>query len=746
MPIRRTSLILPCRTLEEFPSHLQGPAAAELLAGWTAMWHPALLAATGQLPSWHSAEEPPDVDSLDAELVLVPSISRLRLPSDWCDRLRATTPRNPLPVEVAAMRADTIAAALAAAASDPSSVDDKLAGDFLALGYAHLQVELLTRAMHYAAVLDTAQFQGAVIEAAGAAVAGRNDVARDELARAFDLLMDARNHVYSVDFYVIDVTLLAGSTLGESLRSKLSAGFPTSLLTTGELLQQMADEQPESLAELRTAADARTACVFGGRMHGGPASGRSPEAILTELLSARETAIRLLGHAPEVFGQFSAGFSTLLPEILSNCGFEAALHTAFDGGPMPKSQQKKTHWGARNGSKIDALSATPLDIARPETWLTLAEQINDSIAHDHVATILLAGWPEQACEYYDDLRRVSAYGPILGRPVTIDEYFRVTREVETWSTFEPSEYPRVSNGHSGAEAVSASVKKYRADVSATRDSLVRGLVEIVTAAAPPNPIEDGELLAVNPWNFPCEMLVSFDPIGEAPPANDARWLPAVPGCGFARLERVPALPSPTALAAGRVLHNEHLEITIHEAAGGIQSLKSHRDRRTRLSQRLVMHDERTARRFADANHTPGNEPRLETQMVADRIEVTQSNHLVGEITSHGRLLDAGGELLAKYAQAVRLVRGIPAAFIAVELDVARWPDGELWSSYFASRVAWSVSAPRRGVGKPAREPPSNRVARVGRSDERRRHGRLLCPGSTVPPPGIKLVARHATRH
>ena len=48
----------------------------------------------------------------------------------------------------------------------------------------------------------------------------------EELARAFDLLADARNHVYSVDFYVVDVTLLAESTLGEPLRSE--TGQPVS--------------------------------------------------------------------------------------------------------------------------------------------------------------------------------------------------------------------------------------------------------------------------------------------------------------------------------------------------------------------------------------------------------------------------------------------------------------------------------------------------------------------------------------
>jgi alpha-mannosidase len=701
MTIRHASLILLCRRLEDFPTRLSGQPADELLAAWTALWHPALIAATGRLPGWHPADEPPDPSTFDAELVLVPSVSRQRLPSDWCDRLRATHPRNPPPVEVSASREETLAAALTAARIDPRSTADSIVRDFLALGYAHLQVELLTRAMHYATVLDDQQFSSAVIEAASAAVSGSDAKAHDELARASDLLMDARNHVYAVDFYVVDVTLLAGSTLGEPLQAKLAAGFPTSLLATGELIQQLADEHPRSLAELRRAMDAGTACVVGGSMHGGPTAGQSPEAILAELLAGRQVAQRHLGRELQVFGQFDSAFSPLLPEILTGCGFHAALHAAFDGGQFPRAPQRKTRWGPRDGPQIDALSATPLDVARPETWLQFAERVSDTIAHDHVATILLAGWPGHGAEYYEDLRRAAAFAPVLGRPVTLDEYFSVTREVEDWSSFDPSEYPAAAID-AGTNAISSRIDKYRRDVAGNHRQLADGLTAIsLPGASPGATITAGEPVVINPWNFPCTTFVGFDPLGGSDSkTNESRWMSEVPGCGYAMLDGKPMPAPPLPLAEERTLHNEHLEVVIHETAGGIQSLKTHRDRRTRLSQRLVVHDERTARRFADANHDDlGGPPRLETQMIADRIEITRSDYLAGEITSHGRLLDAGGELLARFTQAVRLVRGLPAAIVDVELDVARRPEGDMWSSYFASRVAWGDDAlsVRRGV-------------------------------------------------
>src|SRR4051794_7321918 len=209
MTIRRASVMLPASQLDDFPTHLTGEAAADLLAAWTAVWHPAIIHATQQLPGWHPASEPPDPAALDGELVVIPSASRQQMPSDWVERVRATSPRNPLPVEARASRAQTIEAILNSAGMQGDAVSAESVADFFALGFAHMQVGLLTRAMRYSSVLDEEQFTSAVLAAAAAAVEGNREVEREEIGRAFDLLADERNHIYSVDFYVIDITLLA---------------------------------------------------------------------------------------------------------------------------------------------------------------------------------------------------------------------------------------------------------------------------------------------------------------------------------------------------------------------------------------------------------------------------------------------------------------------------------------------------------------------------------------------------------
>src|SRR4029079_7185335 len=149
MTIRRASVILPCRGFDDFPTHLAGPGAADLLAAVTGLWHPALIHQTQTLPGSHPAEELPDPGELEGELIVIPSSSRERMAADWADRLRATAPRNPAPVDAVPSRRDTVAMLLSVAAVDLGKVTAESAANFLALGYAHMQVELITRALRY---------------------------------------------------------------------------------------------------------------------------------------------------------------------------------------------------------------------------------------------------------------------------------------------------------------------------------------------------------------------------------------------------------------------------------------------------------------------------------------------------------------------------------------------------------------------------------------------------------------------
>ena len=167
-------------------------------------------------------------------------------------------------------------------------------------------------------------------------------------------------------------------------------------------------------------------------------------------------------------------------------------------------------------------------------------------------------------------------------------------------------------------------------------------------------------------------------LAHAAHASHSHCLPEVPGCGFASFATAVGPPS-KAIAEGLTLRTERFELTVSKKTGGIQSLRTLRDRNTRVSQRLVFH------------HQLGEEP-AQTQMVADRVEVSRNDSVVGEITSQGRVLGAAGDVLAKFTQRVRAVRGLPAMIVDVELDPQHLPAGDIWKSYFASRLAWSVES------------------------------------------------------
>jgi alpha-mannosidase len=667
----------------------------------TAAWHPALVAAAGALPDWGRADEPPELESLADTLVIAPSVSRDRLAFDWRRRFAAARPAGAAFIEATADRAETVSALLAAAgtlaSADQPPVDAEIVRDFHALAYAHQQTMLLTQAMRYASVFDAEKFAAAVVAAARAAVAGQSRAASDGIDRALDLLADARNHYYAVDFYLVDVTLVARSTLGEPLRRRLAGGHATTLLADAELVEQLADRESETYAELQRAIAAGSVSVAGGLPTAAVMpNALGPEALLAELSRARQVYRRHLGQTVEVYAQFTSAFSPLLPSVLVGLGFRGALHAAFDGGRVPIAEQCKTRWGPNHETSLDALSAVPLDTARPETWLGLAERISDSISRDHVATVLLAGWPGQEFAAYDDLCRVARRSPLLGKLVTLDQYFQLTSTAETWSTFHPTAYHVASEP--SAAAITSRIAAYRGEVADVHRQLVAGLRELV-----PEPTSSASGPAgwwtLNPWNFDTPHyrgleLVDDPPANEQPTRDESggpQFLAAVPGCGFAWHSEEPTTASSQPIAAGRRLCNERLEIVVSERTGGIQSLRTHRERRTRVSQRLICRD-------------PG------VRTLAESLEITRNDAIVGEITSRGRLVDAAGGVIANFTQTVRLPRALPAVLVDVTLDAIRPAQGSGWTSAIASRIAWreaggTIRYGANWVGRPTNREP-----------------------------------------
>ena len=319
-------------------------------------------------------------------------------------------------------------------------VDAELAADFLALGYAYLQIQILTRQMRYSSNLDEIQFFKQLLAGANAAHSGQIDESRAKLTACFDLLAEERDHYYSVDVYLLDLTLVAESTLGATLRDELAFGTPLNLLLSGELLQPMAERESQSFQAVTAALQEQRLGLVGGEFSESPLPLLSCEGILAELRRGRAAYEQYLQRPVDVFGRRRFGLTPVLPGILEKLRFAGAWHATLDDGHFPSAAQVKTRWQGVDVGAIDAIAKPPLDASRPETFSSYAQKLSESMDSDHVATLCLAHWPRLVSPWYDDLRRCARYTSTLGKFTTVDHYFRDTYRPGSLDRFDADQY------------------------------------------------------------------------------------------------------------------------------------------------------------------------------------------------------------------------------------------------------------------------------------------------------------------
>src|SRR4029079_6407315 len=124
-----------------------------------------------------------------------------------------------------------------------------------------------------------------------------------------------------------------------------------------------------------------------------------------------------------------------LPQILRSLGYKGALHFTLDEGRFPLGDRSKTLWEGMGAEAIDALARAPVDAGEAASVLTLAEKLGESMDHDFVSMVSFAHWPGLVSEYYGDLRRVSKYSPVLGKFITLDEFFASTESAGAFAKY-----------------------------------------------------------------------------------------------------------------------------------------------------------------------------------------------------------------------------------------------------------------------------------------------------------------------
>lgn len=352
--------------MEDFPTWLEGPQADDLLAAWTAAWHPALIAAAGCIPTWASIDSPPHV--VARSIYIVPAAFDSRLAGDFAGTFEVCM------IRWAVSRSAIVAESLSKLDA-PAVVCAEHAAELHAIGLAWLLGELLARRMRSVTNLASTRFGQAVVDAAKAAVLADEETFRERLKEAYGFLEAARAQYYPADFWLLDLVLLAESTLGDELQSEIDSPVVATWVADAHLIESLSEKQPQILSQLREAVESGR--IAPGRWLMGRITRRKHGSrnIAQRLKKGQALWTKLVGQAPRVYARRTGGFSALLPQVLSGLGYSGVLYMLFDGMSLPDPHTGRIRWEGTGSVSIDALARTPLDARSTTTILSLAEKL-----------------------------------------------------------------------------------------------------------------------------------------------------------------------------------------------------------------------------------------------------------------------------------------------------------------------------------------------------------------------------------
>ncbi|MGI8980223.1 MAG: hypothetical protein ACR2FY_13440 [Pirellulaceae bacterium] len=745
MTYQELLILLPCHSLEDFPTYHEGDDAHGLLSAWSAMWQPELLANSGQAPTWKRIEDVPT--EVKDRLIVVPSMCASRLPTGFAQRVKD---EGGCLVKKTTSRAEVVAAALQPIGGP--KVDAELAADFLALGYAYLQIQLLTRQMRYSSNLDEVYFKGQAVGAAVAAVEGNLPLAKEKLSACFNVLAEERDHYYPVDAFILDLNLTAATTLGFTLRNELSRDSATNLLLSAETLGEMQAKEPQTLEALKQSIGAGKVGIIGGEETEERLPLMSQDSIVANLRQGLARYEELLGKRPEVFARWRFGLTPVLPGILKNLGFRGVLHASFEEGTIPAGTQFKVRWEGLDGTAIDSITRTPLDASKPQTFLAYASKMGESMDSDHVATLCLAHWPGQESEWLGDLRRIAKYCSAMGKFVTVDEYFAQTDLPGHLDRYEADRYksPYLKQAviRKSDDPISTSVRYWQRQAKLRAAESLETLATLVTGKLPvgwpsqavPEKNMDGlgrpsyeeaatdeglqsrldaaaanwagclaggksggntGLLVLNPNGYVRRMALettelAVPPLAEKPiyaadsSSGSTQVVVDVPPLGYVFIPsdgRGKRDSKPLLLAEDNTLRNEFFEAVINPTTGTLAAMHDYKARGNRMSQQLALRMPGPKQKPGDTYRDPDETARYSV-MAADSVEITAATTALGEITTRGRLVDMEGQKLAGFVQKYRVWRGSRVLTVDIELDPVEEPKADPWNSYVCCRFAW----------------------------------------------------------
>ena len=152
----------------------------------------------------------------------------------------------------------------------------------------------------------------------------------------------------------------------------------------------------------------------------------------------------------------------------------------MDDGIYPDDEQSQFRWEGCDGSVINAISRIPLAADSASSFLRFPVRMSESMDQDHTAAVVFAHWPELRTPWLEDFHRVQKYAPVLGRFITLREFFERADVPGRLSSFAAGEYltPFLVQSVAREEADPLSRKSLgrgrKVSWSANRDQRIRG--------------------------------------------------------------------------------------------------------------------------------------------------------------------------------------------------------------------------------------------------------------------------------
>lgn len=468
-----------CHGWEDFSLDLSPRAARSLMGCWTATWHPQLLHEFRSIPAFFRHDRWDTCDG-DQTLLTVPNGIFDRMPEESRSQLTArfarfatgadrdqtlqqlglhesgvlTKPAPPAgfgspPEPLTATGSGDALPRHPASTFKAGSPDPRLTSHFFALGYAWLQLHLMTRQIRFGGEFEREPFEIALLAAADAWAAGSEEAAiRASLQNCFDLLLQERCRFYPSDACLYDLILADPILDPPSLAAELNRSRPVNLLCPAANLQPLFQSQPGWTGTWNSRKEAGKLSIV--------TSGQSPIEPLAGHLSSRIRSLAIgraawqqwLGKPAAVFGQRTAGQCPVDPALARAFGFQLALHADFEGRKLPAFSSPSVLWQAPDGQELPAVARPPLDAGRDDQLLKLGAEIGDQVDSWHSAHVVLAHWPQVHAPAWQDLLTTMEYGNLLGKFRTLSSAAQSIRQQSYAESHDADEYdswPRFAN-------------------------------------------------------------------------------------------------------------------------------------------------------------------------------------------------------------------------------------------------------------------------------------------------------------